>query len=184
MSKKHFDDNKLSKLLRLSQEGDKNSYREFLQTITPLLLKIANKAFHKDDVTDIVQDIYVSIHKSLPSYDPNRSATPWVCAIANRRVIDYIRKIEYRSQNEEHFVDGDVTNYSDQTKTIIDQELPPFLELVPKETKEALILTKIEGYSTDEAAKLLGLKSNALRTRISRGLKTLRDKLEEDLENG
>lgn len=170
---------RLKKLLIESLSGDKDSYREFFKEITPLVESIAQKAFHKEDVPDLVQEIFLSIHKSLPSFDPKRPVVPWVCAIANRRVIDYIRKISSRNNNEVLTEDGDVTIYPSQTKITIGGKIPPILEILPSDTKKAIMLTKYEGHSTEEAAKIMGIKSNALRTRISRGIKLIKKKFEE-----
>lgn len=172
----------LKQLMLSSLKGDRNAYREFLLAITPLITSIAHKAFNKGDVDDIVQDIYISIHKSLASFDKGRAVTPWVVAIANRRVVDYIRKVTRRNDKEFHTDDGDVTNFADDAKDYT-EELPPFLDLVPSDTKKAIVLTKIEGYSTEEAAKILGIKNNALRTKISRGFSLIRKKIEEGYLN-
>ncbi len=173
----------LEDLLFKSLNGDKHAYRQFFQGITPLVESIAQKAFKKEDVSDIVQEIFLSIHKSLPSFDPGRPVKPWVAAIANRRVIDYIRKLSTRNDKEELTADGDVTIYVDQTNTTITDDVPPVLDILPEETKRAIVLTKFEGYSTKEAADILGLKSNALRTRISRGLNLIKRKIEEGYFN-
>lgn len=169
----------LQSLLIKSLNGDKTAYREFFVAITPLVESIAHKAFNKDEVPDLMQEIFISIHKSLPSFDKNRPVKPWVVAIANRRVVDYIRKLSTRKDKESLTEDGDVTIYPSDAKPYTGIEVPPFLNFVSSETKEAILLTKYQGYSTDEAAKIMGVKSNALRTRISRGINLIRKKFEE-----
>ncbi|MBL4594730.1 MAG: hypothetical protein JKX68_13085, partial [Flavobacteriales bacterium] len=52
------------------------------------------------------------------SYDSKRPVLPWVSAIIERRIIDYIRKVTVRNAKETLTSDGDVTNFEADTKII------------------------------------------------------------------
>jgi len=131
--------------------------------------------FNLHDQDDVVQDILMSIHKSLPSYDSKRSPIPWVSTIIHRKVIDYIRKTTRNNEREILSDDGDVTFYPDQTNSNTEEDLK-ILESLPPEMKKIIEMTKIEGHTTSEVAQMLGIKENALRTRISRAMSSLKKK--------
>jgi RNA polymerase sigma-70 factor (ECF subfamily) len=169
-----YDAQDLKQYMILSQKGDQDSYRSFLIEVVPLIeSRVRRQLINKDDVSDVVQEVLISIHKSLATYDSKRDVLPWLMTITHRRIVDYIRKITRINDKEVLTSDGDVTYFEDHTKSSV-VDLSYFRKL-SEETRSAIKLTKIEGYSTKEAAQMLGLKENALRTKISRGMSKLRD---------
>jgi RNA polymerase sigma-70 factor (ECF subfamily) len=179
----------LKQLLVLSQKGDQVAYHRFLLNILKIITQRVNKKlFNQNDTKDVTQEVLISIHKSLASYDSKREVMPWVMAITDRRIIDYIRKITRKNEFENLSFDGDVTKLADDTNNNTEDldsyhmtpEIQELLNTLPEQAKRAIELTKLEGYSTKEAAQVLGLKENALRTKISRGLASLRDRVKQE----
>lgn len=160
--------------LLLARSGDKSAYKLFLKGVLPTVTGlVTKKVFNADDQQDVVQEILLSLHKSLASYDDEREVLPWVYAIASRRIIDYIRKVTRVDADMMSPFSDDVTYHEETTNNSVEKIDLSCLEELPELTKQAIHLTKIEGYSTKEAAVMLDIKENALRTRISRGLKQL-----------
>lgn len=173
-----YDWEHLKMLLISSQEGNQTSYKEFLTIIYPfVILRVGAKVFNGDDVEDVAQEALVGIHKSLATYDGQRALQPWVYAIIDRKVVDYIRKNGKRIKSETPFEDVFVTNSELQANIVSDAH--EALKCLPDKFRKPIELTKIEGFSTKESANFLGIKENALRTRISRGLAKLKKSLED-----
>ena len=173
----------LTELIVKSQSGDKDAVREFFLAISPLIRAItAKKVFNKNEVDDVSQNILISIHSSLNTYDAKRDPLPWIKTIAYRKIIDYIRKNTKIVDNEVFTEDGDVTIFEDPTNTYI--ESSDLLDGLTPELKDPIRLTKLEGHSTKEAAKILDISESALRTRVSRGLAKLRQTITEENANG
>jgi len=171
-----YDAKDLSQLLASSQKGNRSDYQSFLTGIWPLIdSRVRKRVFNRDDVSDVTQEALLSIHKALATYDTKRSVLPWVIAITERRVVDYIRRTTRKNEMETLTADGDVTFYEAQTK--LPTGAHEILALLPEESRRAIELTKVEGYSTKEAAKILGIKENAVRTRISRAMSQLKEKM-------
>ena len=173
--------NDLTELISKAQNGDKASYREFFNQLYPYIEgKVKNRIFNPSDISDVVQEVLISIHQSLNTYDPKYALAPWVNTICQRRIIDYIRKIsrlEDFAQSEEF----DVTNSIGAANINSEEEAYEVLNMVSPKYREVIVLTKIVGHSTAEAAKILGIKENALRTRVSRGFKELEAALKKEL---
>jgi len=174
-------DEKLRELMVRSQAGDQSSYKEFLSLIYPLIqAKVRKKVFNDDDCNDVIQEVMVSIHQSLATYDSTYPIHPWLHTICQRRVIDYIRKTSKFSDlhSGEEF---DVTNHIGAAN--IESEMEKYEVLTPlnKEAKSAVILTKVYGLTTAEAATQLGIKENALRTRLSRAFKDIEKFLKKNI---
>jgi RNA polymerase sigma-70 factor (ECF subfamily) len=80
-------------LMARAQDGDGAAYRRLLEEVTPYLRSLAASR-HRDprDVEDAVQDILLTIHAIRQTYDPTRPFRPWLVTIANRRLVDRLRR--------------------------------------------------------------------------------------------
>src|SRR5207253_195487 len=76
-----------------AQDGDKEAYRRLLVDIVPYLRKLALRYLRdRADIEDAVQDVLVTVHAVRQTYDPARPFGPWLTAIANRRIVDQVRR--------------------------------------------------------------------------------------------
>lgn len=174
-----IDWDKIKILLIESQAGDQNSYRELLSELFPWIQqKVRSKVFKSDDYEDIVQDTLISIHKALHTYDSSYEPAPWVFAITKRRIIDYIRKTGRKNDLFTENNQQAVTNHIGKANIESVREEFELLEDLPENLLRPILLTKIIGHSTSEAAQILNIKENALRTRISRGFRLIEKKLD------
>ena len=167
-------------LIERSQQGDKEAYRQFLNALYPWIEgRVGRRVFNESECADVVQDVMISVHKSLNTFDSSYSFLPWLLAICNRRIVDYIRK---KGRIEEQEISGelDVTNVEGSANIDSVREQYELLAPLPENLLRPVWLTKIEGFSTAEAAEKLGIKENALRTRLSRAFKMIEKYLEEE----
>src|SRR5256712_13557613 len=76
-----------------AQAGDRDAYRRLLENLTPYLRSIAARHFQNSgDIEDTVQEVLLTVHAIRHTYDPARPFGPWLVAIANRRVVDGLRR--------------------------------------------------------------------------------------------
>ena len=160
-------------LLIKSQDGDKAAYLQFLNECSAYLkLKIRKWINRPELAEELIQEVLIGIHKNLQTFDRSRSPEAWIMGITRFKVIDYFRKNPHKFQE----LSGDVTNQEEFANSIMNSIIETLDEL-PENLKEALIMTKVEGLSTREAALKLGIKENALRTRLSRAMARLKEEL-------
>jgi RNA polymerase sigma-70 factor (ECF subfamily) len=165
----HMPENKFSNLLLAAQSGDKDAYNLFLQQSTTLLRTRLGRWIKQKEVREeVAQEVLIAIHRNLQTFQPGRSAEAWLIGIAKYKIADYFRKNPHQFQE----LSGDVTIPDESTNDLLD-----VLEELPDSLKEALYMTKVEGLSTKAAAEKLGIKENALRTRISRALAKLKEEI-------
>jgi RNA polymerase sigma-70 factor (ECF subfamily) len=89
----HSTDRQQSDWMLAARTGDKAAYNALLRSCVPLISWVArNQGVRAHDVEDVVQDTLLALHRARHSYDPNRSFTRWVKAIAQRRAIDSLRR--------------------------------------------------------------------------------------------
>lgn len=166
-------------LMARAQDGDGDAYRRLLQEVTPYLRSLAIRR-HRDlsDVEDAVQDILLTIHAIRQTYDTARPFRPWLVTIANRRLIDRLRRQARLRSRETALTAAHETFPASQTN--IDQELSDRHELeaaldkLPPGQRQAIRLLKLEELSLKEAAVASGISVAALKVATHRALRSLR----------
>ena len=165
-------------LMARGQVGDRESYRRLLEQITPYLRSVAQKSHrNKSDVEDAVQDVLLTIHAIRATYDPTRPFGPWLLAIANRRIIDGLRKQGRRRLREtvltpEH--DSMPMALENVYEKLDDQQLDRALKGLSPGQRQAIELLKLKEMSLKEVATATGLSIAALKITTHRALKNLR----------
>lgn len=177
-----MENDQLKQLIILSQNGDKKSYHKLLESIQEMASQtVKRKVFKPQDRDDVIQNCLLAIHKSLHTYDPSRPATSWVKSIIHYKIIDYIRSYVRLAQRELHLDQTQDVTIGEEETNYKQMEGLEILNQLPESLRKPLILTKVDGLSTKEASQKMGIKENALRTRISRGLSQLK-KLNESMD--
>jgi RNA polymerase sigma-70 factor, ECF subfamily len=154
-----------SDLMARTQDGDRIAYRALLEEVVPYLRAVAARCF-KDagDIDDAVQDILLTVHAMGHTYDPRRPFGPWLVTIANRRIIDRLRRrlrthareTEFTAEHETFSADGtNLTSNRDETSAD-DAALQAAIEQLPPDQREAIRLLKLEQMSLKEAALASG----------------------------
>ena len=163
-----------------AQGGDREAYRRLLEQIAPYLRALAVRRMQdRGDIEDTVQEALMSVHAVRHTYDPGRPFGPWLVAIANRRIVDALRR-RGRASSRETVLDADdetfaapETNYHETASD--GRALREALESLPQGQRDAIRMLKLEEMSLKEAAAASGMSIAALKVATHRGLKSLRN---------
>lgn len=165
-----------------AQGGDREAYRRLLEEITPYLRSLAARRVpSRSDVEDAVQDALVTLHAVRHTYDPARPFGPWLVAIANRRIVDALRRRGRAGARETPLESGHETfaapeaNYYEAVSEA--RALREAVERLPAGQREAVKLLKLREMSLKEAAAVSGMTVAALKVATHRALKSLRKML-------
>jgi RNA polymerase sigma-70 factor, ECF subfamily len=172
-----------SRLMAAAQDGDRAAYRTLLEAVTPFVRALASRCFRDTgDIEDAVQDVLLTIHAVRHAYDPARPFGPWLVAIANRRIIDRLRRQTRARSREIEFTAAHETFTGDTAN--IDQEgmgdaaaLHEAIAALPPEQQQAVRLIKLQEMSLHEAAQTSGKSISALKVAVHRAIKSLRKRL-------
>jgi len=176
-----------SKLMARAQDGDRQAYRTLLQDMTPYLRSLAARCFSQSsDIEDAVQDVLLTIHMVRHAYDPKRPFGPWLVAIANRRIIDRLRR-EARHKTREIALSSEHETFPDAptnlNKEVVEEvALKEAIERLPPEQRQAVRLLKLNELSLKEAAAASGRSIAALKVSMHRAIKALRSTLKHQSE--
>lgn len=124
------------------------------------------------DVEDLVQGTLMAIHRKQASYDSALPFTAWLHGIARYRLIDFLRR-DYRRASLP-FDDGfDIADDAPVEAILAEIDVNSLLaRLSPKQTA-AIRMTRIEGYSVRDAARLSGQSEPSVKVNVHRGLQRL-----------
>ncbi len=169
-------------LMARAQDGDGDAYRRLLDEVTPYLRSLAASR-HRDpnDAEDAVQDILLTIHAIRQTYDPTRPFRPWLVTIANRRLVDRLRR-QGRFRSRETALTSEHETFPARQANLEQEvsyrhELEAALDNLPPGQRQAIRLLKLKEMSLKEAATATGLSVTALKGATHRALKNLRKML-------
>ena len=184
---KNSEDTSLESLMHLSQQGDKVAYAKLLTEANKIICSyLYSKMLNTADIEDVAQEILLSVHSARHTYDKSRPFKPWLFSIIKFRLIDYLRKIYKKKENEDNFLceessritinnnsfESDVTNTSDRY-----EELYEALAKLSEKQSKIVKLMKIEGYSAREVAKMLDMSESAVKVAAHRAYKALQKEM-------
>ncbi len=133
---------------------------------------------HRDSVVthDLVQDLFLEVHRSRRSYTPPLPVRPWIFGIArnvfarNRRVaaLQPRQSPEPNAENDLAVVPAPGVPFADAL------EIENAITSLPASSREPWLLHHLFGFSFDWVATRLGITVMAAKLRSSRATRALR----------
>lgn len=137
-----------------------------------------------DDTDDVMQEVLLRMHRGLPALgDPERLG-PWMIAVARSAIADHGRRHARRRdipveepEAVAAVVHEDEPGGPDPAHALA-SVLGAFVAELPAPYREVLELTELQDITQREAAEQLGLSLTAVKSRVARGRRLLRQSLE------
>jgi RNA polymerase sigma factor (sigma-70 family) len=127
---------------------------------------------------DVLQDTFVKIWHSFPSYSTEKGRLfTWMVNIARNLAIDKIRSKDYKNQGKNRELENNVTFIDEQRNTVYKPELIGIKDIVDTlkpEQKSILDLVYFKGYTHVEVADELGVPLGTIKTRLRMAIMELR----------
>ena len=133
---------------------------------------------HTDTAEDLMQDTFYKAHVTLLA-QPIYELKPWLFKVAYYTYIDYCRK-EKRSTP---YVQIERVDYTTPEMIILQQDsftkLLNLLDQLNPLEKQAILLCDVQDCTNEQAAQILDLKLNTLKSHLLRGRKKMRALIEK-----
>ncbi|MBL8639858.1 MAG: sigma-70 family RNA polymerase sigma factor [Alphaproteobacteria bacterium] len=174
------------RLAAAAQKGDAASYRTLLTELVPVIKRSLSKSLPSPDIADdIVQEVLISVHKALHTYEIDRPFTPWLMAIVNFRRTDFLRGYYAAHENKQVPLDSvEIPDYLNQDDKGAQEEqeahLKDALNSLPEKQKNVVEMLKLEGLSTREVADKTGMSESAIKVTMHRALQKLKEKIKRE----
>jgi RNA polymerase sigma-70 factor, ECF subfamily len=160
----------------------RGAWKELEQKLRPYL---ARRVASPADIDDLLQDIFVRMHRGLTELRDEERFGGWVYRIANSAVVDRARQRSRAPQTG----DSDDVAASDlpEAPVVPEDELQAdlgecvalFVSRLASPYREAVTLTELQGLTQREAAEMLDISLSALKSRVQRGRDKIRQMFEE-----
>ena len=121
------------------------------------------------DLEDVAQELFVAVHRALPSYDRSRDLRPWLFSFAFRFAANYRRLARHAG----YASDGPFRTMSaeDHPDAEARDMVLRALEALDFDRRDVIVMHDLEGFSAPEIAAQLGIPLNTVysRLRLARG---------------
>ena len=156
------------------------AFRELVHRHGPMVMGVCRQILrHQHDADDAFQATFLVLVRKARSIRVDDSLAPWLCSVAYRtaqrardvaaryRPIDDVRIEELAGPSPDDAYHFDL-------RPLLHEEL----DRLPGKFRDAIVLCHLEGKSHEEAARLLRWPVGTVSSRLSRGRRLLRSRLE------
>jgi RNA polymerase sigma-70 factor (ECF subfamily) len=174
-------------------DGDESALEVLINKYFSLIYNYVSRLVPKDEASDLVQDVFVRVWKSIKKIDFNKASfKTWIFTIARNRVIDYFKKkksIPFSSldNDKEPFSETIIDEGSFVEEEILKTEnleiLNEALNKIDEKHREILILYYQEDMTFKEIGQLLNKPLNTVKSYHYRAVLKLRDFLKDMHQN-
>jgi len=129
-------------------------------------------------VDEVLQDTFVAAWKGAGRYAGDGEAAAWLWGIAVRRLVDAFRKRPPLAYPLEHAPDRVLESAEDRVLLGVEHgDLGGALDRLSPELRAVVEATVLDGLTTREAGRLLGIPVGTVKTRMMRARRALRKEL-------
>src|SRR3954447_22193158 len=162
---------------RLAQQlrrGDAEAGRRFVRDFYPGIYRyLLHLTGCRETAEDLTQETFVQAWRSLETLQDGGRLRPWLYRIAHREFLQALRSQPPVASLEE-VSGGSEPRARDETKAV---ELRAILAGLPIEEREMVVLHYLEGYNSEEIARIMGVPAGTVRYRLSEARARLRREL-------
>jgi RNA polymerase sigma-70 factor (ECF subfamily) len=163
----------IRQLLVRYQQGDTAAAAELVRAASPMLLRFClSQGDRREDVDDVLQEIWLRIHRARHTYRADAPAEAWLYAVARHTRLDVWRR-RYRFRSREI----QVAALPEAATPVPDSGTPSMSELLaklPEGQREVLLLLKGCGMTLEEVARATSSTVGAVKQKAHRAYECLR----------
>jgi RNA polymerase sigma-70 factor, ECF subfamily len=173
-------------LVRRAQKGDQVAFRSLVERHQRRAFAIAlSLVRHEQDARDIVQDAFLRVHKSLPSFQGSSSFFTWLYRIVTNLAIDLVRRPgrntdELEEDRQRSSSPGGVEQPDPMWVARIDGADPvdvlrrkeladrmrEAIDALPSYHKAVILMREVEGMSYEEMAEAMQVSKGTIMSRL------------------
>lgn len=178
-------DQALDSIMREYQSGSVKAFETLYGVLAPRISGFIRTRVRNDArANDLLQEIFLELHRSRHTYLPSRSVIGWTFGIAQNVMLRHRREAHRRDQVEvlmnslelaERIVAG--------TADVEMQSLQEALDHLSPDSRRTWWMRNVEGLSFEVIAHRLGIAATAVRLRCSRASRALRAALERGFDH-
>jgi RNA polymerase sigma-70 factor (ECF subfamily) len=160
------------------------AWRELETRLRPF---VARRLRGAADVDDVLQDIFVRMHRGMSGLRDGERFGGWVYRIAEHAVADHLRSrarqpFTAETGDGELHANAELDPRCPSLEAELSECVALFVSRLAPPYRHAITLTELEGLTQQAGAELLGLSLSGMKSRVQRGREQLRRMFEECCE--
>ena len=160
-------------LIKEVAAGEKEAFMEIYRKYRDMVYRHCySVTLDKEDARELFQEVWIKIYLALRRNYNIENFAGYLKTTIKNTVVDYFRKNS--TYFDEELEEEISLTFNDPTTTIDIQEL---LKNISPEERYLVFLRFYEGYTTKEISDFLNISESAVKMRIHRLLKNLREKI-------
>lgn len=178
-------------MVSAAMSGNVDTHQIWLEFGDRLRAFIVRRVRSEADAEDILQEVFLRIHKNVADVNNADRLTSWLFQVTRNAIVDYYRAPARREQVES--VAGvaaddwpappDLAMEPDDDGARVRSELAsclrPIVAHLPPVYREAVVLVDLDGVTQIEAATRHGISTSGMKSRVQRGRRALKGLLVE-----
>ncbi len=171
-----------SELVRAARSGDRQALEDLIQRSYRAGYTLALRLLgNHDDAAEATQEAYIRVVRNLRQLDDDAAFRTWMFKIVSNVCMTEMRKRSRRDvPSELEFDVPDTLDVEDvATSRVFRDELERLIADLPYVYRSVVLLRDVYGLSGDEAAEAMGISPGAVKVRLHRARRKLRDRLVE-----
>lgn len=158
-------------LVEKTRGGDDEAFARLVFRYERKLIRVLNRLVHDEEsARDLAQETFWKVYTQLDRFDTARRFGPWLFRIGVNLGVDHLRRRESTSLNSslrKGSAGFEPTIPDPRNRREIVQEVRHVLALLPMPYRTILILRDLEGFSSAEAAAIVGRREATIRWRLA-----------------
>jgi RNA polymerase sigma-70 factor, ECF subfamily len=159
-------------LVRAAQAGDRAAFGMLYEQFARMIHGIVLTHVSYSDADDLVQNVFIRAMKQLPALRETAAFPGWLASIARHAAMDHNRRLRPVSVQLDRLPGGSRPDGEAF-------EVLGAIRSLPESYRETLVLRLVEGMTGSEISARTGLTPDSVRVNLHRGMKLLREKLEQ-----
>ena len=177
-------------LVARSMRGDTESFNELMLRWERPIYALAYRTIgREDDARDVCQETFLRAFRALPAFRGQAKFSSWLYRIALNLCRDWIRRERRVPIVQALTADGtdlrDLAAAAEPSESIeelvarkdLTQQVEQLMAELPEEQRTAIILKEYHDLTFQEIADVMGCPLSTVKTRLYKGLTTLRQQL-------
>jgi RNA polymerase sigma-70 factor (ECF subfamily) len=166
-------------LVRAVAAGDRRALEELYARHAPwLVLRLTRRCNDRHLVDEAVQDTFVAVWRGARRWDGRGEVAAWVWGIGIRRLIDQLRSAPRPTEEIPASWAGAEPSAEDRVLVGVEYgDLAGALDRLSPELRAVVQATVLDGLTTKEAGRLLGIPAGTVKTRMMRAKAQMREAL-------
>jgi RNA polymerase sigma-70 factor (ECF subfamily) len=154
----------LTLLADAAVHGDDAALAELVRRTHAMVRGVCRLLVDRDEVDDVVQDVYLRVVSALPRYRADAPVTPWLLTITRRTCADVVR----RRRRQRRLLERVSVYHRRVDEGPYGSDVAGLLAGLDPDRRLAFVLTQVLGLSYEEAGAVCDCPIGTIRSRVSR----------------